>query len=260
MQEDYYETFHDHWQKGTPFVQVTLVDTIGSTPQDQNAKMMVSKETLITGTVGGGRVENKAISHAQNLLRNKSKTDFVEWNLKKDVGMTCGGVVKLFFEVFHEAQWKIAIFGAGHVSQALVRTLLPLNCMVTCLDTRSEWLSRLPEHATLNKVHSSDLSKEISSIDKNSFLILMTQGHKTDVPILAEILKKPSFPFTGVIGSKSKANVMCEELLELGIERSRIKEFTCPIGLDLGNNSPQEIAVSITSQLLQVRDNKTQNN
>ena len=67
----------------------------------------------------------------------------VEWNLQRDVGMTCGGVVKLFFETYNHSQWQIAIFGAGHVAAAVVHCLLPLECRVTCIDPREEWLDRL---------------------------------------------------------------------------------------------------------------------
>lgn len=254
MTNAYHNIFSQCYGGGEPFVQVTLVDVIGSTPQDQGAKMMVNGSGLIVGTVGGGRVENKAIEHAQNLIKEKKRTDFVEWHLKTDVGMTCGGIVKLFFEVFNEAQWKIAIFGAGHVAQALVRALLPLPCVLTCLDTRQAWLDQMPTQANLKKIHTDDLAQEVAHLDPASFIVVMTQGHKTDVPILARILKREPFPFLGVIGSNAKAGVMRQELVSLGIPPDRAEGFLCPVGLKLGNNSPPEIAISIAAQLLQRRD------
>jgi xanthine dehydrogenase accessory factor len=78
-------------------------------------------------------------------------------------------------------------------------------------------------------------------------------GHSTDLPILAEILKTKSLPYLGVIGSKAKRNVIEKELAELGIDS---KAFICPIGEDIGSNSPSEIAISITAQLLKYRDSK----
>ena len=78
----------------TPLVVVTVVDTAGSVPQDRGAKMIVTSEGLRFGTVGGGKVETKAIADAQAMLRGES----AEWSLNKDVGMTCGGIVKLYFE------------------------------------------------------------------------------------------------------------------------------------------------------------------
>src|SRR6187401_2966183 len=90
-------------QSGVPFVCVTMVEAVGSTPQDTGSKMLVTCDGLMTGTVGGGRVEHKAIELAKEMLsqlttNSPQPTAFVEWNLKRDVGMTCGGTVKLFFE------------------------------------------------------------------------------------------------------------------------------------------------------------------
>ena len=81
------------------------------------------------GTVGGGKVENKSIGHAQSLLAGTAGSaasqtcQLVEWNLQRDVGMTCGGVVKLLFEAYNFHEWRIVVFGAGHVAQALARVL-----------------------------------------------------------------------------------------------------------------------------------------
>src|SRR6476646_7654749 len=91
-------------QSGMPFVCVTMVDAIGSTPQDPGSKMLVTATGLDSGTVGGGRVEHKAIEHAlQRLQRPVPKSpriEWVDWNLKRDVGMTCGASVKLLFETY----------------------------------------------------------------------------------------------------------------------------------------------------------------
>src|SRR5688572_24813523 len=87
---------------GEPFVLVVIVESLGSTPQDTGAKMLVTPAGLLTGTVGGGRIEAQAIALAQELLTNSgpaaSAPRFVSWTLKGDVGMTCGGAVKLYFE------------------------------------------------------------------------------------------------------------------------------------------------------------------
>ena len=78
-------------------------------------------------------------------------TEFVEWNLKRDVGMTCGGSVKLFFETYNHSDWRIVVFGAGHVASAVVECLAPLDCHVTCIDSRAEWLDRIPNRPRLRK-------------------------------------------------------------------------------------------------------------
>lgn len=114
----YHDRFHQLLSDGVPFVTVTVVHTVGSVPQDQGARILVTKAGLDLGSVGGGRVEARAITEAQALEKGAEaqRSRFVEWNLKRDVGMTCGGSAKLYFELFNVPGWEIAIFGAGHVA------------------------------------------------------------------------------------------------------------------------------------------------
>lgn len=241
----------------TPFVMVTLVEAIGSTPQDVGAKMLVTGEGLVDGTVGGGRVEAKAIEHAQAMLLVAERTcAIVDWSLKADVGMTCGGRVKLLFESIGVAPWRIVVFGAGHIAQSLVRILVTLPCQVTCIDSRQEWLARLP--AGVRLIESSHPAEHVDELDENTFIVCMTQGHKTDLPVLQRIYESGrAYPFVGVIGSRAKAAVLRKELALAGLDREKLK-FHCPVGLDLGTNHPGEIAVSIAAQLLAVRDAKSE--
>jgi xanthine dehydrogenase accessory factor len=239
-----------------PFVSVTLVETVGSTPQDAGSKMLVDASGRVFGTVGGGRVENQAVTLAQQMLagRDKRSVELVEWNLQRDVGMTCGGLVKLLFEAYNLSPWRIVIFGAGHVAQSLVRVLLELECHVTSVDSRGEWLARLPESSKLRKVefgNPADFASELTGVE---FVLCMTMGHRTDLPILEALLRLPQeFPYLGVIGSAAKRKVLVRELVESGIAPERANAFRCPIGLPIGTNQPGEIAVSIAAELVQVR-------
>lgn len=238
-----------------PFVMVTLVDVVGSSPQDVGSKMLVTKDGLHEGTVGGGKLEFKAINEAKALLENRHvTTSFVTWNLKQDVGMTCGGIVRLYFEAFHTKIWKIAVFGAGHIANALIPLLLSLECQIRCLDTRQVWLDKLPKSPKLLLTHSQDMVSEVKHIDPDTFVLLMTMGHSTDLPILLEILRTKQFPYLGVIGSKAKAARIKKDIEEVALPSSCKEAFHCPIGLNIGNNHPQEIAISVAAQLIQVRD------
>lgn len=255
----YFETVTELLKKGIPFVSVVLVDSLGSTPQDQGAKMLVTSDGLYFGTVGGGKLENKAIETSLNLLSQRessAKFMFAQWNLNNDVGMTCGGTVKLFFEVFNQNNWEITVFGAGHVSQALIPLLLTLDCHVTCIDPRREWLDKLPESPKLTIIRSDDMASEVQNIRENSFVVIMTMGHITDIPILLEILKTRKFPYIGVIGSKAKAKTFYKEIEDTGLPDECKESFFCPIGLNLGTNNVGEIAISIVAQLIQERDKK----
>lgn len=259
---EFYEKLQELLTANVPFVSVTIVDTIGSVPQDAGSKMLVTADGLFFGTVGGGKVEKRAIEEAQAILSKRSastdRTQFVNWSLDKDIGMTCGGSVKLYFEQFNTNVWSIVVFGAGHCSNALIKLLVNLDCHVTCFDTRQEWLDRLPTSSKLKKVYSAEaLPNMVPSIPDNSFVILMTMGHTTDKPILLEILqhwKERKFPYLGVIGSKAKAVRLKKDIDEASLPAEYKEIFHCPMGLPIGNNHPQEIAISIAAQLLQERD------
>lgn len=242
-------------EQGIPFVSVTVVDTVGSTPQDRGAKMLVTADGRHFGTVGGGKIEVRAIEEAQRLLGDDSapKTSFFQWSLEKDIGMTCGGIVRVYFEAFNVTRWKIVVFGAGHVANALIDILLRLDCRVTCFDPREEWLSRLPVSPKLTKILAPDMPSEVSKISEGSFVVLMTMGHSTDRPILIEILRTRTFPYLGVIGSNSKAKRLRKDVLDAGLGEEMTRAFFCPIGLALGSNHPQEIAISVAAQMLQIR-------
>ncbi|TWT76104.1 XdhC and CoxI family protein [Posidoniimonas polymericola] len=235
-----------------PYVTVTVVESTGSTPADAGAAMLVTKDGLEYGTVGGGRLEAKAIDLAQQLLAEPEGTRLVDWSLKTDVGMTCGGRVKLYLEVAARSDWPVVIFGAGHVAQALARLLAALPCQVTCIDPREDWLARLPAGVMKRCVPSP--ADEVDRLAANTFVLCMTRGHSSDLPVLDRIYSLPhAFPYVGVIGSNAKAKTIRQELIAAGKEADRL-QFSCPVGLPIGTNHPAEIAVSIAAQLLQVRD------
>jgi xanthine dehydrogenase accessory factor len=242
--------------EGTPFVLVTLVETVGSTPQDAAAKMIVTADGLYSGTVGGGKVEAAALKLAGEVLRKAdAKPRFVTWTLKGDVGMTCGGTVRFYFEPhFGPGPWTIAVFGAGHIAQALIPVLLPLPCRITCVDPRPEWLARLPKASNLTATHSGQPSDQVPTLPDDAYLVVMTMGHATDRPILRRALKERHFPYIGVIGSEAKAKILRKELISDGISPRLASGFSCPIGLPFGTNHPHEIAISIASQLISERD------
>lgn len=232
-----------------PMVVVTMVAHRGGAPQDSGARMIVSEKGLLFGTVGGGRIERKCLDVALELLSKKETTEpfSVTWNLQRDIGMSCGGEVTMFFEVHHPARtWQVAIFGAGHVSQELTRILLKLDCYLTVIDPRAEWLEKLPaETSRFKKIQTEDMSAVIDALSPDTFVALMTMGHSTDLPILKRALPK-NFPFLGVIGSKMKRNRLEQEL--------QSQNFHCPLGEEFGSNAPAEIALSMIAQLLRERD------
>ena len=257
--DDFIEAYQKFQQQGLDFVVVTLTKVIGSAPQELGAKMIVGSEGLLWGTVGGGKIENHLMQKCLAMLAEASSlnsTEELEVNLQRDIGMSCGGVVGFLLEaVLVDSPWSIAVFGAGHISQALIPLLLPLSVKVVCYETRSEWLEKLPEARNLQKKLVLVMADEVANLSPKTFVISLSMGHSTDLPILNRALRL-EFPFVGVIGSEIKSKKLKEELQLLGCDRAAIERLVCPLGLKLGRNTPYEIAISILAQLLQKRDEK----
>lgn len=248
-------------QEQEPHVLVTLVDMIGSAPQTLGAKMLVTGQGLYGGTVGGGKIEAFCIQRAQELLTLGTQPISLEThNLQTDIGMTCGGVVSLLFEVtLPQKTWCIAVFGAGHVSQALVPLLCTLQAQIYCIDSRPEWIDKLDDHPALTRLRLDDPHFALDQLPTHTMIVSMTMGHAHDVPILSKALlahdaDAEHFPFIGVIGSKAKAGAIQRDLRKLGLTPSQYAPMVCPLGLPIGNNTPPEIALSIAAQLLEQRD------
>ena len=241
-------------QSGHNYIEVTIVDARGSIPQEVGAKMFFAGGEIIWGTVGGGRVEAAAITKCKELLASNESTELVRWNLQKDIGMTCGGEVSLFFQKFGAASsFKVAVFGAGHVSQALCEHLSRLDVTVDCFDEREEWISKLKKSANIKAHVTSDMQAQIEGLSTDTFIICMTMGHRTDMPILTRALKR-DFPYVGVIGSEAKKKTLLKELQEAGVSEVQLEKLICPIGMPFGKNTPEEISISILAQILTVRD------
>jgi xanthine dehydrogenase accessory factor len=250
--------FSELHQSRTPMVVVTMTDCRGSAPQNVGARMIVGVDQILFGTVGGGKIEAHCLKIAREYLQNPK--DFqprsFTWNLQRDILMSCGGEVTMFFELYSpQSAWKLAVFGAGHVSQELTRILVKLDCELTVIDARAEWLSLLPpETPRFKKIQTDSMASVIDTLDPQTFVCLMTMGHSFDLPILKRALELNHFPFLGVIGSQAKRNRLEKELREQGYPGEM--NFYCPLGEDFGSNAPMEIALSMTAQLLKERDKK----
>jgi xanthine dehydrogenase accessory factor len=240
---------------GTDLILVTVAAARGSVPADPGAKMLVTREGRLSGTVGGGRIEARALEEAAQLLDSPEITRLQRWNLQQDIGMTCGGEMTLLFErVPAKPSWHIAIFGAGHVVQALVPVLVPLSCRIDVIDTRPDWLQRLPAARNLTTHRFDSFEHGTGLLTEKSFVLSITKGHGSDVPVLKQVLARfPAIPFLGVIGSASKRAAILRDLRDEGIGDELLEKITCPLGLPIGDNDPHEIAISIAAQLLERR-------
>ncbi|MEM6915140.1 MAG: xanthine dehydrogenase accessory protein XdhC [Verrucomicrobiota bacterium] len=244
-------------EAGEDSVVVTVTGVRGSVPSVEGAKAVITKNGLEAGTIGGGKVEAQAIRVAQQLLEDPDGSVLSHcWNLQKDVGMTCGGEMSLLFErIEAQSSWHIVVFGAGHVARSLVDVLATLNCQIDVIDPRGDWLDEITTGTKVSTRLVSTYCEGVRWVTPESQVLCISQGHSTDRPVLSKILKSKIRPsFLGVIGSAAKRAVLRRELLEDGIDEAELDQIICPVGLPIGSNAPEEIAISITAQLLEHRD------
>ncbi len=239
-----------------PCVLVTLVAARGSAPQEIGAKLLATAQGLSSGTIGGGRLEAHALRVAlARLAADAPEPCALETvNLQRDLGMTCGGEVTLLYERVGGARWDIAVFGAGHVAQSVVRLLATLDCDVSVFDTRPEWIERVPSSPSVRAQAVDDLAGRVETLRDGAFIVVMTQGHATDLPVLRAAHAWGRHGYVGVMGSAVKAARLRRELEESGVSGEWLAGLRCPIGLPFGDSRPGEIAVSVVAELLQTRD------
>ena len=256
-QIEFIQILCDLHQRNIAFCTATIVDKRGSIPQVVGARAVFTNQGRIAGTVGGGRLELQCLTTASELLSAPQiePTRLRTWNLRKDIGMTCAGEVTVFFDVQRpDFDWQIVVFGAGHVSQTLCRLLVELDCRVTCVDTRQDWLDRLPTHQKLTRRLVESYVDGVCEIPDRATVVIMTKGHSFDVPILRGIETSGTpLAYLGAIGSKSKAAVLKRDLLNAGASAQFVDTVICPMGDKIGNNTPAEISFGIISQILRQR-------
>lgn len=253
---DIWEQIAELRREGVEAVVITITAVRGSVPGQLGAKAVVTSGGVVSGNLGGGKVEAKALGLAAAMLGGDEPCASMIWNLQRDVGMTCGGEMSFLFEKIEAADpWHIAIFGAGHVSQALVPVLATLACRIDVFDTRADWLAKLPARSNVTVHQVESFENGVGGLSANSFVLSITQGHSSDRPVLREVFRRFPHPvFLGVIGSASKRAVLLRELQEDGVDREALEKILCPVGLPVGGNDPAEIAISIAAQLLEFRD------
>jgi xanthine dehydrogenase accessory factor len=240
---------------GMPAILLTVLDARGSTPREAGAKMVVSARAL-SGTIGGGRLEHECVLAARALLEQKADAPVLrEFPLGPVLGQCCGGHVRVLLEPVLPPAWQIALFGAGHVGQALVKLFSDLPCRVRWIDARAE---AFPDGLPTNivKMPAERPEAEIADLPKNSFVLVMTHDHALDYRIISACLaREQTLRFVGLIGSATKAARFRSRLAREGWSPAAVARVVCPIGLqNTGGKLPAEIAISVAAQLLQVRD------
>ncbi|MFZ3127460.1 MAG: xanthine dehydrogenase accessory protein XdhC [Rhodoferax sp.] len=254
-------------------VLVTVQATRGSVPREVDAWMAVFADATVA-TVGGGRLELDAIAHARRVLAQANGADArVRYALGPSLGQCCGGEVILQFERVtaqdHAAlavrltgpQTPVALFGGGHVGQALVRVLGTLPLAVTWIDSRDAvfdtgWENgSLPDNVCCE--HSEPVQAAVADLPPGSRVVIMSFSHAEDLEVVAACLERQraqgDLPYVGLIGSRTKWASFRQRLEARGFSAAELARVTCPIGVaGIADKRPPVIAVAVAAQLLQV--------
>lgn len=289
-------------------VLVTIIDTKGSAPRHSGSKMLVTRNGIIEGTVGGGTGEYESMLEAINILDSKKNLVMDITRLgddPKDSLMICGGINKLmlqyidantkavfnrtlelnnigqsvklrtdlidgnicivdfdekeiagyFYDVISPMN-KLLILGGGYVGYAIYELADILGFEVTVFDDRPEFATkdRFPKAVCLE---SGNFNKLIDNYKFNShtYVTIVTRGHLQDAECVKGVIRKEN-KYVGLIGSKRKISLIIEDLKESGYSEEEINRIHAPIGLNLGAETPEEIAVSIMAEIIGVKYGK----
>ncbi len=244
---------------GEPCVLVTIAATRGSVPRAAGAKMLVFADGTAVGTIGGGKFESLVLGEALAALHAEApllKTYPLHEDDPCSFGAICGGEVTIFLEPL-AARERLVLVGAGHCAQAVARLALDCGWHVTVLDDRSELLTDFPKVQR----HLSDCTAA-DFIARNEWrprdaLVLVSRNFELDRDALAAGLRQPKIGYVGMIGSRRKVRRVFEELSAAGFTAERLARVFAPIGLDIGSDSPAEIAVSVVAEILKTVRGRT---
>jgi len=250
-----------------PAVLVSIDQSQGSVPRPAGTWMAVFAGHQV-GTIGGGHLEHQAIAQARQVLGDPDLPlpDLQRVALGPSLGQCCGGALALGFERVSAADLPrlqtrlaepgrpLALFGGGHVGQALVKVLADLPFGLRWIDSRDEvFPADTPRHVLCE--HSSPVQAAVPDLAPGSSVLIMSFSHAEDLEVLAACLRRArvtdDLPFIGLIGSATKWATFRHRLEAKGFGETDFARVTSPIGLPgITGKSPAEIAVAVAAQLL----------
>src|SRR5450631_1808739 len=252
---DIYEEIVKLQRAGHKGAVATIVNVRGSIPSFKSAKMLVRDDGTIAGTIGGGCVEAEVWQAAREVMTSeKPRTLSFDLNQdpKYDTGLVCGGTLDIFIEPVLPPP-VLYIFGAGHVGYELYKAAGRAGFDVIVTDDRDAYANRerFPE---AREVIAEDFDKAVAQLapGESSYIVIVTRGHRDDMRMLRWAVQTAA-RYVGMIGSKRKTIAIFKELQQEGLPAHLFDRVHAPVGLDIGAITPEELAVSITAELIAKR-------
>jgi xanthine dehydrogenase accessory factor len=252
---DIYEEIVRLRQAGRTCALASIINTEGSIPASAMAKMLVREDGSIVGTIGGGAAELEVIAVAREVIE-REKPQTVSFNLTKrpgvDAGMVCGGSLDIFVEPIVPSP-TLYLFGAGHTGLATYRIARSAGFDVVVIDEREAFANR-ERYPDAKDIVVADLDQAMAQLTPTTaaYIVSLTPGHLSDMRVLRWAIGTPA-RYIGMMGSRRKVTGIFQELQKEGVSPERLANVHAPIGLDIGADTPEEIAVSVVAELIACR-------
>jgi xanthine dehydrogenase accessory factor len=232
----------------------TVVKTLGSSPRNVGSKMLIYPDGAIVGSVGGGEMEARVIEAGRAAIRDGQPRylDMTLSNENRGDPLICGGEMEIFVEPLLVTP-ILLIVGAGHIGVACAELAKFLGFHVVVVDDRAELVTR-ERFPLADELHAGDTVEELGQLDitPQTYVVLTTRAHTMDAPALRAVIDKPA-AYIGMLGSKRRVLTVFEMLKQEGVREEALQRVCAPIGMAIGAETPQEIAVSILAEVIKVR-------
>lgn len=228
-------------------VLATITATDRSVPRRPGTKMLVHADGTTIGTVGGGEMEARVRTEAVAALAERRPRTLSYTLLDPATGDpgVCGGKVDLFLEPYMPTT-QLLVVGAGHVGRAVIELAGWLELDLLVWDDRAELLAEVPDGV---ETFGGPIAEAVARVDAQTAVVLLTRNVALDVELLPALLATDA-PLIGVMGSARRWDTTRRLLLDVGVPEGQLARICTPVGLEIGAESPKEIAVSILAQII----------
>lgn len=255
MSLEFYEEVARLLRAGRVLALATVAGRQGSAPRSAGARMIVTELGETEFSVGGGAFEALVIADAREAIREGRDVE-KEYRFTEQgdgaTGMVCGGRVRVLIEIVRPPDC-LFVFGGGHVGREVARTAARLGFAVTVVDDRREYLGASRYPAAVRRVRvERDFSSGLPAIPAGAYVAIVTRCHKTDLAAIRHAVGRGA-AYVGLIGSRRKVVTVLARAEDLGTPKEALREVRGPIGLPIGAETPEEIAVSIAAEMIAVR-------
>ncbi len=254
---DVYEELAAVRRAGRKCAIATIVESAGSIPSFQSAKMLIREDGSMVGTIGGGCTEAEVWQAARDVIDNEQPR-MLRFNLGQeaayDNGLICGGQLDVYVEPVLPTPHAL-IFGGGHISKSLSKIASLAGFRTTIVDNRDAYANRerFPEAAEIFADEYEDVFPKLPANDA-TYAVIVTRGHKDDMRVLRWAAEQP-LRYIGMIGSKRKTLEVAKHLCREGVSLEKLAAVHAPMGFDIGAVTPEEIAVAVVAEMILRRRN-----